>query len=106
MKILPKSQRESHRYVSFEVHSDSNISYTAFNKAFMDELTRLVGVIGVAHVRAVVIKDSYAFPKGVIQSSTKGVDVVKATFTQIRHIQSIPCRVNSIRVSGMIHKVK
>lgn len=106
MKPLAKSLREANRYILFQVHSDSAISFGDFEKAVFETFAEWIGKFHLATYDVQFVKDRYTFPYGVIATNAKGLKEVRAALLLVEKVGKIPISVQTILTSGTLVKVK
>jgi ribonuclease P/MRP protein subunit POP5 len=105
--ILP-SLREKKRYVVFEIISKTKIDFTAASKAIWQSLLGFAGTIGSAQAGIWLMNDKFnkEKQKGIIKTSHKSVDLLKAALALIKEIDSQAAIVRSTAVSGILNKAE
>lgn len=106
MKPIPKSSRESNRYIACKITANEPISYTDFSNALTQCALEMVGKLGVGSLGLQVIKDQYKFPLTIIKTNAGQEQYVRAIICAITTIKNIPVKVESTKTSGTITHVK
>jgi len=105
MKPMPKSLRESNRYIAVEIDSQVAVSKNEFESAVLDAIHDLSGKIGLTIADAVVVSDQFEYPRAIIQTTSQGLQLVRASLPLIRKIGEQDASVMSVKTSGHIQKV-
>ncbi len=109
MKLKP-SHREKKRYVVYKIELDSvnnkkdNINMKEINREVERELIRFLGIWEGA--KAGIIRVISKENKGIIRTTTKSLEKVKATLGIIKRIKDMNARIDVIYVSGTLKKAK
>ena len=106
--VLP-SLREKKRYLVFEILSPKRISSAAEASALVWDAARgFMGECGAAAAGIMVLHDHWnpAAQRGIIRVSHRAVDALKASLTLATGREGMPLIMQSISVSGMLHKAK
>ena len=103
-KALLPSLREKKRYLVFEAISEVNLSFKDIKESIISGFKELFGLDGLAKVGLEFVE--YNKNKGVIRTSTKGLDMLKASFCFIRKINKQDVVLRSLGVSGMLKKAR
>ena len=106
--VLP-SLREKKRYIVFEIISRENISnLEAVSNAVMNCVLQLVGILGAAKAGIIVLGNKWnsQLQRGVIRTSNKHVEAVKASLSLINKIDSKDVIIKTIGVSGILRKAE
>ncbi|MEM4263677.1 MAG: Rpp14/Pop5 family protein [Candidatus Woesearchaeota archaeon] len=105
--ILP-SLREKKRYVVFEIISKTKIDFTAASKAIWNSILNFAGTKGAAEAGIWVMNDKFnkEKQKGIIKTSHKSIDLLKAALALIKEIEGKAAIVRSIAVSGILNKAE
>lgn len=103
-KALLPSLREKKRYLVFEVISEVNLSFKDMKDAIFSGFKELFGLEGLAKAGLEFVE--YNQNKGMIRTSTKGLDMLKASFCFVRKINKQDVVLRSLGVSGMLKKAR
>ncbi|MBS3152055.1 hypothetical protein J4230_01455 [Candidatus Woesearchaeota archaeon] len=103
-KALLPSLREKKRYLVYEVISESKFSYKDLKEEITKVFRDIFGLEGLARVGLDFVEHSES--KGVIRISTKGLDMLKASFCFVRKINKGDVILRSLGVSGMLKKAR
>lgn len=106
MKPIPKSSRESNRYIVCNITAKETISYEDFSDAVMQSAINMVGKLGVGSLGLQVIKDQYKFPITIIKTNAGQEQYVRAIICAITKIKNSQVKVESTKTSGTIKHVK
>ena len=102
MKNLLPSLRENNRYIKFQV--SENIDIKKFKKEFEKELISLLGQLELAKSSYKLI--NFNNNQGVIKVNTTYLNKIKACLALINNIDKENIKMKSIKVSGILNKVK
>ncbi len=103
-KALLPSLREKKRYLVYEVVSEANFGYKDIKDSIVSALKELFGLDGLA--RAGLDFVEYNQNKGIIRVSTKGLDMLRASFCFVRKVNKDEIILRSLGVSGMLKKAR
>lgn len=103
-KALLPSLREKKRYLAFEVISELDLGFKDIKDSIISGLKELFGLDGLAKAGLNFVE--YKENKGIIRTSTKGLDMLKASFCFVRKINKHDVVLRSLGVSGMLKKVR
>ncbi len=103
-KVLLPSLKEKKRYLVFEVISEVNLSFKDTKDSIISSFKELFGLEGLAKAGLNFVE--YNENKGIIRTSTKGLDMLKASFCFIRKINKQDVVLRSLGVSGMLKKAR
>ena len=102
MKNLLPSLRENNRYIKFQV--SENIDIKKFKKEFEKELISLLGQLELAKSSYKLI--NFNNNQGVIKVNATYLNKIKACLALINNIDKENIKMKSIKVSGILNKVK
>lgn len=102
--ILP-SLKEKRRYLVFEVISASQIAFSDVREGILNELTALIGRLGMAKAN-ISFMDDWKNNKGIIKVNNRYLDYVKASFVSLKKISKREAIIRSIGVSGLLNKAR
>lgn len=105
LKTLP-SQRESHRYIFFKIHSDFKLNYNEVKNAVTNSAMNWLGSEDFAKSKLWLIKNMFKPSECVIKCSHKYVDEIKVSLALLRQIGDSKVIFQSYRVSGTIKSGK
>ena len=94
--------KEKKRYLLYEIDSKEKMSNA--NNTIEKELRGFVGDLGLAKAGLKFIKQKDN--KGIIKVNNKSVDEIKTGLMLIKEINNNPARVSTLKVSGVINKLK
>ena len=100
-RILP-SLRENNRYVLFQI--SKNIDTKKFEKAFEEELISFLGQLELAKSSFKLI--SFNGNKGVLKVNAPYLNKIKAFMALENNINKERVTIKSIKVSGVLNKLK
>jgi len=103
-KTLSSSLREKKRYVVYEVLSECSFLSKDVKDAVVFSFKELFGVEGLAKASLEFIE--YSEGKGIIKVTTKGLDMLRASFCFVRKINKDEVLLRSLGVSGMLKKAR
>ncbi len=103
-KVLLPSLREKKRYLVFEVISEANLSFKDIKESIISGFKELFGLDGLAKAGLDFVE--YNENKGIIKTSTKGLDMLKASFCFLRKVNKNDVVLRSLGVSGMLKKAR
>ena len=106
MKPIPKSSRESNRYIVCNISANETISYTDFSAALSQTALEMVGKLGIGSLGLQLVKDQYQFPIAIIKTNAGQERLVRAIICAITTIKKSPVKVESTLTSGTIKNVK
>lgn len=98
------SLREKKRYLVYEVISDVSFNYKDVKDIIISSFKDLFGVDGLAKSGLDFVE--YKEKKGIIRVSTKGLDMLKASFCFVRKINKDDLVLRSLGVSGMLKEAR
>ena len=101
LKSLLPSLREKKRYVAFEVLSEDNTPKDTIKKLINESCLSYLGELNTAKAGIMFLDDVYKNNKGIIKTSVKSVNELKACLSLIKEKQ-----IRSLVTSGMINKVE
>ena len=103
-KALLPSLREKKRYLVYEALSEVNFNYKDLKDNIILSFKELFGLEGLA--RAGLDFVEYKNNKGIVRVSTKGLDMLRASFCFVRKINKDDVVLRSLGVSGMLKKAR
>ena len=111
MKPIPKSNRESNRYVVVTITSNSPISKEQFSNSLESTALEMVGKLGIGSLGLQVVSEQYSYPSAVIKTIAGKEKILRAiicamTCAQTTDGNKIPLKVESTKTSGTITHVK
>mgnify|MGYP001588899615 CR=1 FL=1 len=102
IKPLLPSLKERKRYILYEI--DSNVKMDNLRRDIFNELRGFLGDLGLAKAGLNFV--SYKNNKGILQVSHNTVDEVKTGLALIKNIGNNKLRVRTLKVSGVLNKLK
>ena len=102
--VLP-SLREKKRYIVYEVKAEKGVNFEEVKKELEKKMLEFLGELGYGKA-GVRIMDNWKDNKGIIRTSTKSVDNVKAALTMVQRVGSQKVMVKTVGVSGILRKAK
>ncbi|KYK26342.1 hypothetical protein AYK26_05100 [Euryarchaeota archaeon SM23-78] len=102
---LKSSMREKKRYLAYEIISNQPLSRDA-DKALINQIKALLGVFSAGKAGIMSVTYNAVKQRGVLRVDRKFVDNIRSCFVMIKHINNQEVLVRTLRVSGMINKVK
>ncbi|MBN2458846.1 ribonuclease P protein component 2 [Candidatus Woesearchaeota archaeon] len=102
---LKPSMRDKERYIAYEIQSKEPLGYNA-DKAVVAEISSLLGVFMSAKANPKSMKYNPEKQRGILRVVRKYQEHIKACFPMIKHINNKEVIVRTLRVSGMISKLK
>ena len=103
-KALIPSLREKKRYLVYESISENNFSSKEIKETIILNFKELFGLDGLSKAGLEFIE--FNENKGIVKVSTKGLDMLKATFCFVRKINKDDVILRSLGVSGMLKKAR
>ncbi len=103
-KTLLPSLREKKRYLVFEAISNAGLSFKDLKNSILSSFKELFGLDGLSKAGLEFVE--YNDNKGIIRVSTKGLDMLKATFCIVRKVNKEDVVLRSLGVSGMLKKAR
>ncbi|MBI2148458.1 hypothetical protein HYU23_02165 [Candidatus Woesearchaeota archaeon] len=103
-KVLLPSLREKKRYLVYEVLSESKFSFKELKEVIIAVFRDLFGLHGLSIAGLEFIE--YKENKGIVRVSTKGLDMLRASFCFVRKINKDDVVLRSLGVSGMLKKAR
>ena len=97
--------RDKERYVAYEIRSNANPGYNA-DKLIVEQVKVLLGVFMAPKANATSMKYNHEKQRGISRINRKFVDCLRTCFAMIKHINNNEVLVRTVKVSGMISKVK
>ncbi|HHE36466.1 MAG TPA: hypothetical protein ENL16_01475 [Candidatus Woesearchaeota archaeon] len=101
---LKPSMREKKRYVAYEIMSDKPVR--GGDKALIRRINELLGVFSTSKAGVMSVKYNNARQRGVLRVDRKFVDHIRSCFVMIKHLNNEEVLIRTLRVSGMINKLK
>ena len=98
------SLREKKRYLVYEAISEANLNSKDIKETIVSGFKDLFGLEGLA--RAGLDFVEYNQNKGIIRVSTKGLDMLRASFCFVRKVNKDELILRSLGVSGMLKKAR
>ncbi|MBW2990693.1 hypothetical protein KY348_03245 [Candidatus Woesearchaeota archaeon] len=102
---LKPSMREKKRYMAYELMSDKALSKDA-DKALIAKIKELLGIFAAGKAGVMSVKYNSTNQKGILRVDRKFVDNTRSCFVMIKDINNEKVLIRTIKVSGMINKVK
>ena len=102
---LKPSKREKEHYVAYEIKSDNPLPFSA-DKELLRQIRFLLGVFLVPKANVACMKYNPELQSGVLRVNRKFVSHIKTCFVMIKNINGEVVLVRTLRVSGMISKLK
>ncbi len=108
MRALLPTLKERKRYILFRVISDLKFEKEDISKCVTQACLQFLGEYGVAQAGIQFLPETWNMESqtGVIRAGHKFVDHVKASLALVRDINGKKANLSSIKVSGVINKVK
>jgi ribonuclease P/MRP protein subunit POP5 len=103
-KALLSSLKEKKRYLVYELISPEKFNANDIKEAIVFSFKNIFGLDGLA--RAGLSFLDFEGNKGIIRTSTKGLDMLRASFCFVRKINKDDIIVRSIGVSGILKKAR
>ncbi len=103
-KFLMPTLREKKRYLVYEVLSDDDLSFKDIKESIILSFKDLFGLSGLAKAGLDFLE--YDHNKGIVRVSTKGLDMLKASFCFLRKINKHDVILRSLGVSGILKKAR
>jgi len=103
-KALSPSLKEKRRYLVYEVISSMNLTYKDIKDSINTAFKELFGLEGLSRAGLEFIE--FQDNKGIVRVSTKGLDMLKASFCFVRKINKDDVVLRSLGVSGMLKKAR
>ena len=104
MKGMLSSLKEKKRYIVFEVLSEKKHSSESIKKAVNQGLRSFLGDLGLA--KAGLIWVDCGENKGILRTSVKESDNIKAGLTLVKDINNEKALIKTIGTSGILNKAK
>jgi RNase P/RNase MRP subunit POP5 len=105
VRRIKPSMRDKERYVAYEIASKEAFGWGA-DKALVKEVNVLLGVFMAPKANIASIKYNAEKQRGILRINRKFVDCLKTCFAMIKHINNQEVLVRTVKVSGMVGKVK
>lgn len=101
---LPPTLRERHRYLAYQVISDSKVTFQDIMAATWFAALGLLGELGAAAANIRFVKDSWNAEKqlGLLRVSHTAVEQVRAALALVQRIGDNPVVIRVLGVSGTI----
>ncbi len=103
-KALLPSLKEKRRYLVYEVLSEKEFSFKDLKEAIISSFKELFGLQGLSIAGLDFVE--FEKNKGILKVSTKGLDMLRATFCFVRKINKEDVVLRSLGVSGMLKKAR
>lgn len=104
IKTLLPSLREKKRYLAYEVLSNEKLAQKSIEKAILGSIKGYIGDLGLSKSGIIFLKHSGN--KGVLRTTSKFQDYVRASFALVKSIDDKQVIIRSLLSSGNINKVK
>ncbi|MGM5488897.1 MAG: Rpp14/Pop5 family protein [Nanobdellota archaeon] len=101
--------REKKRYLVFKIESkDSLGGFNLVSRELHKGLAYSLGSFGIARAGISILPDLYDQERqeGIIRTSNRGLDEVRAALACITYLNGIPVLIHSLGVSGILKKAK
>lgn len=109
IKPLLPTLKEKKRYLAFEILSKKQIkAFSSISRAVWSAVTGFVGSKGASEMGLQVFPEKYdnSKQKGLIKTSHKTVDALRASLAFITEIENQPVIVRSLGLSGIMKKAE
>jgi len=103
-RIKP-SMRMKERYLAYEMKSDQPLPGNA-DRLLIANINSLLGVFMTPKAAVASIKYNAGKQTGILRLDRKFVDCIRTCFSMIKHINHQSITVKTLRVSGMVGKLK
>lgn len=103
-RIKP-SMRDKERYIAYEIMSAEPLHFNAWNE-LVERINSLLGVFLAPKAKLASMKYNPEKQRGILRVERKFQEHVKACFSMIKHINGKEVTIRTLRVSGMISKLK
>ena len=101
---LKPSMREKKRYMAYEIMSNKPVKEA--DKALIKRIRELLGVFSASKAGVMSVKYNDDKQRGILRVDRKFVDHIRSCFVMIKHLNNEEVLVRTLKVSGMIKKVK
>ena len=101
---LKPSMRDKKRYMAYEIMSNESVKQT--DQVLIKKIKELLGVFSAGRAGVMSVKYNSKKQKGILRVDRKFVDHVRSCFVMIKNLNNEPVLIRTIKVSGMIGKVK
>ncbi|MBN2053231.1 hypothetical protein JW756_07035 [Candidatus Woesearchaeota archaeon] len=105
MPRIKPSMRMKERYVAYEVKSNSSLPWNA-DKLLISNINSLLGVFMAPKAAVASIKYNAGKQIGILRLDRKFVDCLRTCFSMIKNINNNEVTIRTLRVSGMVGKLK
>jgi len=102
---LKPSMREKKRYIAYEIMSDKPLNRNA-DKVLVGKIKALLGVFSSGKAGVMSVKYNSDKQTGILRINRRFVDHIRSCFVMIKNLNDEEVLVRTIRVSGMLKKVK
>ncbi len=106
MKPIPKTLRESNRYISFTIQSSKQHSYDAVAKAITETAVHLIGILGASKIQLQLISDQYKYPNGLLKTNAAGSAIARTILGCVAKIDDEAVAIKTNKTSGEITNVR
>lgn len=108
MKPLLPTLKERKRYILFKVISDTEIKKETISQVVHDACLRFLGEFGMANAGVQFLAETWNEENktGIIRTGHKFVDHVKTSLALVTEIDKHKATFQTLKVSGIINKVK
>ena len=101
---LKPSMREKKRYMAYEIVSNKPVQ--GADKALISRINELLGVFNTGKAGVTGMKYNPGKQRGILRVNRKFVDYIRSCFVMIKNLNNEEVLIRTLRVSGMINKVK
>jgi RNase P/RNase MRP subunit POP5 len=102
---LKPSERDKERYVAYEIASAGQLARDA-DRQLVEQMRMLLGIFMAPKANVTSMKYNPEKQRGVLRINRKFVDCMRTCFAMIKKLNGQEVQINTIKTSGMIHKVK
>ncbi len=103
-RIKP-SMRIKERYMAYEIKSEQPLPWNA-DKLLITNINSLLGIFMAPKAMVTSIKYNAGKQTGILRLDRRFVDCLRTCFAMIKHLNQQSVTVRTLRVSGMVGKLK
>jgi RNase P/RNase MRP subunit POP5 len=104
MKLLP-SLKPKKRYILFEIISNKTFQTKVVEDAVLNAIKEFIGILGVAKVAPMFVKEKFKDNKFVLKVGHKFTDEIKSALILVKEIKNEQVIIKSVVTSGTLKKV-
>src|SRR3989344_9101914 len=103
MKPILPSLREKNRYIVYKVKSEEKLGFGEVKRALYDHCAKMIGQLEMASANIMIMND-WKNNMGIIKINNQYLNELHASLLFIQGISGKKARVESVYMSGLLHK--